>query len=113
MTSNLEPQKGKDTGLNATIDALNLAKATSSITPAKASFGSVSTLLTTIKVPLPIYAMDFQFTYIQFSTTNEQDYLDLALFCADVCKALEQGLDGRRLDEVSRSVLGAIERLTA
>jgi hypothetical protein len=36
--------------LNATIEGLNLAKEVSSVTPAKAVFGSVSALLTMIKV---------------------------------------------------------------
>ena len=44
---------------------------------------------------------------------NEQGYADLALFCARVCNALEQGLKGKQLDELNRSVLGAIEQLTA
>ena len=43
---------------------------------------------------------------------NKQDYVELGLFCADVCQTLERGLNGRRLDELSRSVLGAIENLT-
>ena len=38
--------------LNTTIEALNLAKELSSITPAKAVFGSVSIILTTIKASL-------------------------------------------------------------
>ena len=38
--------------LNAAIEAMNLAKEVSSITPAKAVFGSVSILLTMIKVRL-------------------------------------------------------------
>lgn len=36
--------------LNAVIEAMNLAKEISSITPAKAVFGSVSVVLTMIKV---------------------------------------------------------------
>ena len=47
--------KGRDgaiLALNAAIEALNLAKELSSITPAKAVFGSVSVILTTIKVSL-------------------------------------------------------------
>jgi len=36
--------------LNGTIEALNLAKELSSITPAQAVFGSVSVILTVIKV---------------------------------------------------------------
>ena len=43
---------------------------------------------------------------------NEKDYIDLGLCCADICKALDRGLSGRQLDELSRSVLGAIEQLT-
>ena len=43
---------------------------------------------------------------------NEQDYVDLGLICADICTVLDRGLEGRRLDELSKSVLGAIELLT-
>ena len=43
---------------------------------------------------------------------NDQDYIELALACAEVCQTLDRGLDGRRLDELSRSVLGAIGQLT-
>lgn len=50
--------------------------------------------------------------YIQDTKANDQDYVELGLTCADVCKALDRGLDGRRLDELNRSVLGAIEQLT-
>lgn len=39
--------------LNATVDALNLVKSISSITPAKAVFGSASDLLVTIRVRFP------------------------------------------------------------
>ena len=44
---------------------------------------------------------------------NELDYVELGLSCADVCRALDQGTSGRRLDELSQSVLEAIEQLTA
>ena len=43
---------------------------------------------------------------------NDQDYIDLGLAFDDVCKALDRGLDGRQPDEISRTVLGAIEKLT-
>jgi hypothetical protein len=43
---------------------------------------------------------------------NEQDCVDLGLSCADVCKVLNRGLKGRRLDELSQSVLEAIQELT-
>lgn len=43
---------------------------------------------------------------------NEQDCVDLGISCADVCKVLDRGLNGRRLEELSQSVLEAIEQLT-
>jgi len=57
-------------------------------------------------------SMDFQFIYFQDSKTNSQSYIDLGLHCNDVCKALDRGLSGRRLDELSQPTLGAIEQLT-
>jgi len=54
---NLESQQPKERGsipssLNVAIEAMNLAKEVSSITPAKAVFGTVSVLLTMIRVRL-------------------------------------------------------------
>lgn len=43
---------------------------------------------------------------------NRRDYMDLGRFCADVCKTLDRGLEGRRSDELSQPVLEAIDRLT-
>ena len=43
--------------------------------------------------------------------SNKQDFLDLALFCADVCRALRRALDGSGSDEVSESVQEAIRQL--
>ena len=45
--------------------------------------------------------------------TNRIDYVELGLACADVCRALERGTDGRRADQFNRSVLEAIEQLIA
>ena len=53
MTDKSQQPKGRDgvlSSLNMAIDGLNLAKEISSITPAKAVFGSVAILLTMIKV---------------------------------------------------------------
>ena len=44
---------------------------------------------------------------------NEQNCVELGLSCADVCKTLDRGLKGRQLDDLSRSVLEAIQQLTA
>ena len=43
---------------------------------------------------------------------NEADYIELGLACADVCKALDRGMNGRRLDELNQSVFEAIGQLT-
>ena len=43
---------------------------------------------------------------------NEQDYIDLGLSCADICRALERGMDGKSLNDVSQSVCDAINQLT-
>ena len=54
----------------------------------------------------------FWLTFIQDSIANKEDYIGLGLECADICQALDRGLNGRRLDELSQSVLGAIGHLT-
>ena len=45
---------------------------------------------------------------IQDSIANGEDYIDLGLSCAEICQTLDRGLNERRLDELSRSVLAAI-----
>ena len=62
--------------------------------------------------PCYLRAMSFKFTFMQDSTANKEDLLDLGRSCVDVCKALERGLEGRRQDELSPSMLEAIEQLT-
>ena len=58
MEANSQRPKGREStisALNASIEVLNLAKEISSITPAKAVFGSVSVILTTIRVSPPMF----------------------------------------------------------
>ena len=43
---------------------------------------------------------------------NERDYVELGLCCADICRALDRGMDGRRVDDLSQSVCEAINQLT-
>ena len=43
---------------------------------------------------------------------NRTDYVELGLACAEVCKALDRGVNGRRMDELSQPVFEAIEQLT-
>jgi hypothetical protein len=43
---------------------------------------------------------------------HERDYVELGLSCADVCQALERGLNGTQTDELTKSALEVIEKLT-
>jgi len=61
MDAKSRQSKGRDNSvsvLNAAIEALNLAKELSSHTPAKAVFGTVSVILTTIKVSFLLFLVD-------------------------------------------------------
>jgi len=50
---------------------------------------------------------------MQDSVIKKADYVKLGLTCADVCKALNQGVDTRRADQLNQSALEAIEKLTS
>ena len=39
------------------------------------------------------------------------DYVELGLACADVCTALERGLNGKKLNDLNNSVCEAINQL--
>ena len=43
---------------------------------------------------------------------NKSDCVELGLTCADVCKALHRGMDGKELDDISQPVREAIVKLT-
>ena len=43
---------------------------------------------------------------------NQQECVELGLFCADICKALERGMGGKKLSDLSQSVCDAINQLT-
>lgn len=49
---------------------------------------------------------------MQDSMINEDDYVDLGFTCNAVCTTLDRGLKGRRLNELSGSVVDAINQLT-
>ena len=99
--------------LNLAIEAMNLAKEVSSATPAKAVFGVVGALLTMIRVRfLPSPRKYSVFTRNQDSMTNKADYVELGLACADVCRALDRGMNGKKLDDLSQPVCEAISQLT-
>ena len=99
--------------LNLAIDALSIAKDISTIAPAQAAFGSACALLTIIRVFFSCYAeMDFLLMSLQDFMANEEDYVELGLHCAGICKAIDRGMSGKRLDDLSRSVCEAINQLT-
>jgi len=116
MDANFQQPKGRGgalSSLNVAIEVLNLAKEVSDITPAKAAFGSVSVLLTMVRVRSPNSAMmNSWLTSIQDTMTNEQEYIELGLSCADICRVLDRGLEGMTLGNLSRSVCEAINQLT-
>jgi len=43
---------------------------------------------------------------------NELDYVELGLSCADICKALERGMNEKKLSNLNQSVCDAINQLT-
>jgi len=43
---------------------------------------------------------------------NELEYIELGLSCADICKALDRGMNRKKLDDLSQSVCDAINQLT-
>ena len=116
LFTEIEPQpKGRESdisALNAVIEALNLAKEVSSIVPAEAVFASVSVILAMIRVSfLPVFVDRLQ-TEIhpgQDTMVDRADYIELGLACTDVRTALNQGLNGKRLNN---SVREAINRFT-
>ena len=106
-------REGAISALNLAIEALNLAKELASITPAKAAFGSVGVLLVMIKVSFLLFLLiGCRPKCTQDAMTNQMDYVELGLACADVCTALDRGLNGKRLNDLSSSVCEAIKQLT-
>ena len=51
-------------------------------------------------------------THGQDSLANEVDYVELGLSCADICKALERGMNGKKPEDLGQSVCDAINQLT-
>ena len=44
--------------------------------------------------------------------TNEPGFVELGIACADVCRVLDRGANGRQMDELSALALETIEELT-
>ena len=116
MTDKSQRQNGRGRvlpALNIAIDGLNIAKEATSTTPVNPVFGSVAILLTMIRVSSLVFRDEMlQLTYSQDTMANEQEYVELGLSCADSCKALERGMDGKALNDLSKPVCDAISQLT-
>ena len=56
--------------------------------------------------------MSFGLTSVQDTAIDEQDYVDIGLFFANICESLHRGLGRRQLNELSQSVFEAIAQLT-
>ena len=112
MTDKPQQPKGQEGALsllNVTIGSLNLVKEASSITPATAAFGAVVALLTMIRVSfLTFFDGCPGLTRCQDTMVNDQDYVELGLYCADICNALNRGMGGKKLNDLSQSVCDAI-----
>lgn len=117
MDAKSQKPKGRDatlSTLNLAIDALNILSDVSGIEPAKIAFSSVSALLTMIRVCFLLSRNDelLAHVYPQDSMINEQEYIEIGLSCADICKALDRGMNGKKLDDLSQSAREAINQLT-
>ena len=49
----------------------------------------------------------------QDSMANKAEYVELGLACADVCKALHRGMNGKEVHDLSQSVREAVNQLKA
>ena len=113
MKADSQRPKELEADLNAAIQTLDLAKTESTILPAKAVFGSITILLTIIRVCFLLFAtICSRLTPSQDSMINEQDYVELGLSCVEVCRTLNRGTNGKKQGELSPAVYDAINRLT-
>ena len=116
MDSRSRQQRRRDTALsslNVAIETTNITNGALRMTPANAALGSVTVILTMIRVGfLLVSGRLFANIYVQDSMINEEDYVDLGLACAEVCKVLDRGMNGRRVNELSQPVFEAIGQST-
>lgn len=99
--------------LNTAINALDLARDTTSVKQARDVFGSASALLTATRVGfLLVHVGRWLADVTQDSAINEVLYVELALACVDVCQTLDRATKESGANQLSRSVLSAIDELT-
>jgi hypothetical protein len=98
--------------LNVFIEAFNLAKEISSVTPARAVFGSVAVILTTIKVCFFLFYVtaSLRLVFVQESFANRQDCIELGQTCVEICCVLDRGTKGKGAEHLNQLVRDAINR---
>ena len=113
MDTNSKQQKRRDearlSSLNGAVEALNLVKEATSMTPANSLFGRISTILTVVRVNFLLFPVPYpRFTCIQDSVATEIAYADayqaIEIACAGVYKALDPGTNGKKIDDLSQPV---------
>ena len=100
--------------LNAAIAALNLARNSSNIGTAKTVFHSAIELLITARVCFSLFHDNWLRAHSRLgldSNNQKVDFVELGLFCADICKALDWGTSGRSSNKLNRSVHDVINLL--
>ena len=103
---------GTLSSLNAAVNFLDLARDTTSVKPARDTFRAASLLLTTIRVRfLPGFFWLIIDWCTQDETIEEARCVELGLTCAEICRALDRGTNGRQQETLGSSILEAIERL--
>ena len=61
----------------------------------------------------PLFRWSIQLICNQDTMASKTDYVELGLAFADVCRALDRGVNRRRVDGLSPSMIEAIHQLTA
>lgn len=101
------------TALDGSTKALDAAKDMCGVPSAKIALASAFILLTTIKAGYHLFLGGELLTHASQENMNKKDnYINLGLSCADVCGALDRGLNGGKSDKLSEPVQKAIEKLT-
>ena len=113
-TTSQRPVRDQGGALSALNEAIRGLNTRNDLTTTKEIYDSVSILLTMIRVSsLFVHAGQLPPNVCtQDSMIRRFDCVELGLACADVCVALERGVDNRSGDEADKSASETIERLT-
>ena len=95
------------------IQALSIAKDTCAIPQAQVAFSSASALLAIIRVRFSLLCQGKFLTHaVQYTMTNDRDYIELGLACASACQVIHQALKRAQPDELGQPAIDTIRDLT-